>query len=61
MKKIYDVYFTITEDAVIAIEAKDEDDAEEIFDSMTTDELLQRIKNAIDFGGFEITEIEEVE
>lgn len=61
MKKIYDVHFTIAEEAIIAISANDEDEAEEKFDEMTKDELLGYIKNAIEYGGFEITEIEEVD
>lgn len=61
MKKIYDVYFTIAEEAVIAIEANDETEAEEIFYKMTRDELFRYIHDAVSYGGFEITDIEEVD
>lgn len=61
MKKIYDVYFTLVDEAVIAIEAHDEDEAEEIFEGMTKDELFERIKDVIEYGGFEVTEVYEVE
>lgn len=61
MKKIYDVSFTLAEEACIAIKAKNEDDAEEKFEAMTKDELLERIKDAIEYGGFDITDIEEVD
>ena len=61
MKKIYDVHFTLAEEAVIAIEAINEEGAEEKFNEMTAAELFERIKNAIEYGGFEITEIEEVD
>ena len=63
MKKIYDVYFTLAQPAVIAIEANSEDEAMEKLQSMDGNELLRRIQNAIDFMGVEplfVDEIDEV-
>lgn len=61
MTKIYDVYFTLAESAVIAIEASSEDEAQEIFDNMTRDELFGYVHDSVGYGGFEITNIEEVD
>lgn len=61
MAKIYDVYFTISESASVAIEANDETEAEEIFYKMTRDELFRYIHDSVSYGGFEITDIEEVD
>ena len=61
MAKIYDVYFTISESAVVAIEANDKTEAEEIFNNMTRDELFGYIHDSVSYGGFEITDIEEVD
>lgn len=61
MKKIYDVYFTLAESAVVAIEANSEEEAQEYFDNMTRDELFGYIHDSVGYGGFEVTEIEEVD
>ena len=61
MKKIYDVYFTVAEEACIAIEAENEDDAEERFNAMTKSELLEYIINAIEYGGFHVVSVDEVD
>ena len=61
MKKIYDVYFTLSESAVVAISAESEDEAQEIFDNMTRDDLLGYIHDSVCYGGFEITDIEEMD
>lgn len=61
MKKIYDVYFTLTESAIVAIEANSEEEAQEIFDNMTRDELLEYAYNSIAYSGFSTTDIEEAD
>lgn len=60
MKKLYEVYFTLEEPASVVIEARDENEAEEILYDMTRKELLERIANALEMG-VEITEIEDLE
>lgn len=60
MKKLYEVYFTLEEPASVVIEARDENEAEEIFEQMTRKELLERIANALEMG-VEITEIEDLD
>lgn len=57
MKKLYEVYFTLTEPASIVIAAKDEDEAEEIFEQMSNDEIIERIISALEMG----VEVEEIE
>ena len=64
MKKIYDVYFTLVQPAVISIEANSENEAMEKLQNVDRNELLRRIQNAIDFMGVEplfVDEIDEVE
>lgn len=61
MAKLYDVYFTLAEPAVILLEAENKALAEEEFENLSKAELIERIINAIDFGGFEITKIERVD
>ena len=61
MAKIYDVYFTLADEGVIAIEANNEDEAEKIFNNITWDEISRYIYDAVSYGGFEITSIEEVD
>ena len=64
MKNIYDVYFTLAQPAVIAIEANSEDEAMEKLQSMDGNELLRRVQNAIDFMGVEplfVDKIDEIE
>lgn len=60
MAKLFEVYFTLEEPASVVIEARDEDEAEEIFEQMTKDELMERIANALEMG-VEITEIEDLD
>lgn len=60
MKKLYEIYFTLAEPASIVIAAKDEDEAEEIFEQMGNSELMERIMNALAMG-VEIEEIEDLE
>jgi hypothetical protein len=60
MKKLYEVYFTLEEPASVVIEARDENEAEEILYDMTRKELLERIANALEMG-VEITEIEDLD
>ena len=60
MKKLYEVYFTLEEPASVVIEARDEDEAEEILYGMTRKELLERIASALEMG-VEITEIEDLD
>lgn len=57
MKKLYDVYFTLAEPASMVIAAESEEEAEEILENMSNDELMERITNALAFG----IEVEEVE
>ena len=60
MKKLYEVYFTLAEPASVVIEARDENEAEEILYDMNNKELLERIANALEMG-VEITEIEDID
>lgn len=60
MAKLYEVYFTLEESASVVIEARDENEAEEIFEKMTKEELMERIANALDMS-VEITEIEDLD
>ena len=57
MKRIYDVYFTLAQPAVIAIEANSEDEAMEKLQSMDGNELLRRIQNAIDFLLWQVKQV----
>ena len=61
MAKMYDVYFTLEHPAVVLLEADSKEEIEDILLDMDDDELLERIKNAIDFMGVRITNIEEVD
>ena len=60
MKKLYEVYFTLAEPASIVIAADNEEEAEEIFDEMSSKELVDRIINAIEMG-FEVVEVEDLD
>ena len=60
MAKLFEVYFTLEEPASVVIEARDEDEAEEILYDMTRKELLERIASALEMG-VEITEIEDLD
>lgn len=57
MKKLFEVYFTLSEPASVVIAANDEDEAEEIFEQMSKEEIVERILNALEMG----VEIEEIE
>ena len=61
---LYDVYFTLSHPACMVIDANSEDEAEMIAEDMLCDmddkELLRRIKDAIDFGGLKVQNIEEI-
>ena len=59
MKKLFEVYFTLAEPASVVISAKDEDEAEEIFDQMTNKEILERIVSAMEIG-IDIVAIEDL-
>ena len=64
MKKIYDVYFTLVQPAVISIEANSENEAMEKLQNVNRSELIERVQNTIDFMGVEplfVDEIDEVE
>lgn len=61
MKHIYDVYFKPMAEAIIAIEAEDEDDVVDKFMNMDKREFLERISDAIDFFGIEVIKVEEVD
>ena len=60
MAKLFEVYFTLEEPASVVIEARDENEAEEILYDMTRKELLERIASALEMG-VSIEEIEELE
>lgn len=60
MTKLYEVYFTLEEPASVVVEARDENEAEEILYDMTRKELLERIASALEMG-VEITEIEDLD
>ena len=57
MAKLFEVYFTLEEPASVVIEARDENEAEEILYDMTRKELLERIASALEMG----VSIEEIE
>ena len=59
MKKLFEVYFTLAEPASIVIAANDEGEAEEIFDQMSNEEILERIVNALEMG-IDIVAIEDL-
>ena len=61
MKHIYDVYFKPMAEAIIAVEAENEDEAEMEFHNIDKRELLERISDAIDFFGIEVVKVEEVD
>ena len=59
MKKLFEIYFTLAEPASIVISAKDEEEAEEIFDQMSNEEILERITSALEMG-IDIVAIEDL-
>lgn len=62
--KNYDIWFNLAHPANLVIEAKSakeaKDVAEDILADMDSDELLRRIKDAIDYMGVEVVEVEEL-
>ena len=61
MAKLVEVYFTLAESASVVIEARNEDEAEDLFyDTMTRKELLERIASALEMGVC-IEKIEEID
>ena len=50
MKKLYEIYFTPAEPASIVIAARDEEEAEEIFNQMSHEEILERLASALEMG-----------
>lgn len=61
MSKLYDVYFTLSTPANMVIEAEDQESAEEALRNMTSNELIERIHDAVDYMGVEITDVQEVD
>ena len=60
MKKLFEVYFTLAEPASIVVAAEDEDEAEEIFDQISKEEIVERFLRALEMG-VEIDVIEDLE
>ena len=62
--KNYDIWFNLAHPANFVIEAKSakeaKDIAEEILSDMDADELMRRIKDAIDYMGIEVVDVEEL-
>lgn len=61
MSKLYDVYFALSTPANMVIEAEDQESAEEALQDMTSDELIERIHDAVDYMGVEITDVQEID
>lgn len=60
-KNMYDVYFTLEEPAVIAVDAKNKEEAEDMVSSMNNGILLERIGNALDYMGVKVVKIERID
>lgn len=62
--KNYDVWFNLAHPANFVIEAKSaeeaKDVAEDILANMDSKELMQRIKDAIDYMGVEVVDVDEL-
>lgn len=62
--KNYDVWFTLAHPANFVIEARSaeeaKDVAEDILADMDSKELMQRIKDAIDYMGVEVIDVDEL-
>ena len=60
--KIYDVYFRSVSPSVISVSAMSEKEAIQeatiILNSMTKEEIVQRLLSAYEYEGFEIVEVE---
>lgn len=65
MKKAYDIYFKVAFPAVVAAELDDSKDLEEqandILEDMTQDEIIRRIVGALNYEGVEVVKEEELE
>ena len=59
MKKLFEVYFTLAEPASVVIAAKDEAEAEDIFEQMSNEEILERSVSALEMG-IDIVAIEDL-
>ena len=59
MKKLFEVYFTLSEPASVVIAAKDDGEAEDIFEQMSNEEILERIVSAMEMG-IDIVAIEDL-
>ena len=61
--KIYDVYFRSVSPSVIAVSAKSEKEAIQEatmrLNSMTKEEIIQRLLSAYEYEGFELVEVED--
>ena len=62
--KNYDIWFNLAHPANLVVEARSVDEAaelaEEILANMDSDELMRRIKDAIDYMGVEIVCVEKL-
>ena len=62
--KNYDIWFNLAHPANFVIEAKSveeaKDLAEDLLADMDADELMRRIKDAIDYMGVKVVEVEEL-
>ena len=62
--KNYDVWFNLTHPANIVVEAESESEAkalaEDLLADMDDSELLRRIKDAIDYMGVQVVDVEEL-
>lgn len=61
--KLYDVHFTLAENATILVSAYSKKDAKEEADRLLEDkaELIDRLLDAVNFGGLKIKCVEEVD
>lgn len=61
--KIYDVYFRSVSPSVISVGAtskeKAVEEAEKLLNSMSKEELVQRLLTAYEYTGFEIVQVED--
>lgn len=61
--KIYDVYFRSVSPSVISVRAMSEkqaiQEADVILNSMTKEEIVQRLLSAYEYEGFELVEVED--
>ena len=61
--KIYDVYFRSVSPSLISVRAMSEkqaiQEADVILNSMTKEEIVQRLLSAYEYEGFELVEVED--